>query len=60
VFFRISRPRALLDAIPERMRELGVLVNPEENGMMRFVTHFGVTRADVDAAIDAFAKVIGK
>jgi len=60
VFFRISRPRAALDAIPAKMRELGVLVNPEENGMMRFVTHCDVTKADVDRAIGLFAQVIGK
>ncbi|HWQ57628.1 MAG TPA: GntG family PLP-dependent aldolase [Clostridia bacterium] len=60
VFFNIARPRAMLDAIPAKMKELGVLVNPEENGMMRFVTHYGVAKQDVDRAIDAFAQVIGK
>ncbi len=59
VFFRVDRPRAVLDALPEKMLEEGVLINPEELGEMRFVTHCGVTRAAIDRALAAFARCLG-
>lgn len=59
VFFRLKRERALIDALPDRMLEKGVLINGEELGHLRFVTHYGITREDVDRAIDAFADIIG-
>ncbi len=58
VFFRIDSPRAVLDALPDRMRAAGVLINGEELGEMRFVTHIGVTRANIDYALDAFTNCI--
>ena len=59
VFFRVDRPRAVLDALPEKMLEEGVLINPEELGEMRFVTHCCVTRAAIDRALAAFARCLG-
>lgn len=59
VFFRLKRERAAIDALPDRMLEKGVLINGEELGHLRFVTHYGITREDVDRAIDAFADIIG-
>jgi len=59
VFFRLKRERAAIDALPDRMLEKGVLINGEELGHLRFVTHYGITREDVDQAIDAFADIIG-
>lgn len=59
VFFRVDRPRAVLDALPEKMLEEGVLINHEELGEMRFVTHCGVTRAAIDRALAAFARCLG-
>jgi threonine aldolase len=59
VFFRLKRERSLIDALPDRMLERGVLINGEELGYLRFVTHYGIAREDVDRAIDAFADIIG-
>jgi threonine aldolase len=59
VFFRLKRERAAIDALPDRMLKKGVLINGEELGHLRFVTHYGITREDVDRAIDAFADIIG-
>ena len=60
VFFGVKRERAVIDALPERMLEKGILINAEELGHLRFVTHYGITKKDVDQAIDAFADIIGK
>ncbi len=60
VFFGVKRERAAIDALPERMLEKGILINAEELGHLRFVTHYGITKKDVDQAIDAFADIIGK
>ena len=52
VFFAIDRPAELLDALPERMKARGVKINGSESGgLMRFVTHNGVSRADIDEAL---------
>lgn len=60
VFFGVKRERAAIDALPERMLEKGILINAEELGHLRFVTHYGITKKDVDQAIDAFADIIGE
>ncbi len=60
VFFHVDRPREVIDALPGKMLEQGILVNPEELGYFRFVTHCGIDRADADKALDALAQIIGK
>lgn len=60
VFFKISMPRAFLDALPARLQQKGILINAEELGEFRFVTHNDVTADDVAFAVDALAAEIAK
>jgi threonine aldolase len=57
VFASLGRPAAGL--VPRLARE-GVLANPEGShpDLLRFVTHLDVSRADVDAALSAVARVL--
>lgn len=59
VFFRLARPRDVIDSLPDRLKEQGILINGEELGELRFVTHNGVSRGDVDRALDIFESIIG-
>ncbi len=58
VFFQLNRDGAFLDALPERMKEKGVLINGVELGELRFVTNNDVSRGDVDKAVDALASLL--
>ncbi len=58
VFFRLDRPAAVLANLPERMREKGIKINSFDGCEGRFVTHYGITRADVDTAADALAQLL--
>lgn len=60
VFFKLDRDEKLRVALPDLMLEKGVIIGGEELGEFRFVTHYGVTRSDVDRAVDAFAALIGR
>lgn len=59
VFFRLDRPQALKDALPEKMLVHGIKINGEEDGLFRFVTQNGVSREDIDKALEVFASLIG-
>jgi threonine aldolase len=59
VFFKADRSAELLDRLPEKMQEKGVLINGVEYGELRFVTSNDVSRADVDYAVNTFAALIG-
>ncbi len=53
----------LTDAIPareleERLKKHAVLINATGEKRMRAVTHYGITREDLDKALDAFAKAL--
>ena len=58
VFFKLDRDTAFLDALPERMKEKGVLINGVELGELRFVTNNDVSRGDVDKAVAALASLL--
>ena len=60
VFFKLDRDEKLRAALPDLMMEKGIIIGGEELGEFRFVTHYGVSRADVDRAIDEFEALIGK
>lgn len=59
VFFRLDADRALIESLPARMKEKGVLINSEDQGEFRFVTHCDLSRADIDRALDIFFEIIG-
>lgn len=54
-------PEALMDAqaFVEGLRREGVLVNPPRGRRVRFVTHWGVTARQVEAAGEAVRRVLG-
>ncbi len=58
VFFRLDRPVSALAALPARMREKGVKINGFEGTEGRFVTHYGVSREDVDIAVAVLAELV--
>ncbi|MCL2191049.1 MAG: beta-eliminating lyase-related protein [Treponema sp.] len=51
VFFSLSRPP---DAgkIAGRFREHGILINPPENGVYRFVTHYWIGDKEIETIVD--------
>ncbi len=58
VFFKLDRPAALKDALPDMMKEKGVIISPEELGEFRFVTSNDVSAKDVEYAVSTFASLI--
>lgn len=60
VFFKLKRERVILDSLPDKMRDEGILINGEEQGELRFVTHYGISKKDVELAVKAFSNIIGK
>ena len=58
VFFKLDRPTALKDALPDMMKEKGVIISPEELGEFRFVTNNDVSAKDVEYAVSTFASLI--
>jgi threonine aldolase len=58
VFFKLDRPAALKDALPDMMKEKGVIISPEELGEFRFVTNNDVSAKDVEYAVSTFAPLI--
>jgi threonine aldolase len=55
VVFRVERDRA---AFVDALRRRGVLVVPYPHGQVRAVTHYGVERPDIEAAIGAFRQAL--
>jgi threonine aldolase len=57
VVFKVARDRgAFIDALARR----GVLVVAYPHGQVRAVTHYGVERADIEAAITAFREALAE
>ncbi|TCW32814.1 low-specificity L-threonine aldolase [Gulbenkiania mobilis] len=54
VWFRFSG-HVYTTALMASLADAGILANPPENGMMRFVTHWQVGRAEVDRVVAAVA-----
>jgi len=51
VFFKIS-PKPDAARLVAAMRADGIVMSPDENGIFRFVTHYWVTRDDIDYAVE--------
>lgn len=60
VFFEI--PSEMIDAntFVQDLDKLGVRVNPPRGGRFRMVTHYGVTREDIDYTLQSIKEVIGR
>lgn len=58
VFFKLDRSAELKSALPEKMKQHGILINPEELGEFRFVTNNDVSAKDVEFAAGTFASLL--
>ncbi|NLG27554.1 MAG: threonine aldolase, partial [Chloroflexi bacterium] len=52
------RSRTPLEAVSKALAAEGVKINPFSAHDFRAVTHYGIERADIDAALTAFGKVM--
>lgn len=59
VFFELWRSDMTPTELSERLREQGVLVSPKGGRWLRAVTHYGIEAEDIEAALDAFRRVLG-
>ncbi|OPJ56832.1 low-specificity L-threonine aldolase [Alkalithermobacter paradoxus] len=60
VFFDISKIEHNPRQIAEKFYEKGIKVNPPEDGLMRFVTNYWVSKRDIDYVVDTFKDIIKK
>lgn len=58
VFFKLDRSAELKATLPEKMKQHGILINPEELGEFRFVTNNDVSAKDVEFAAGTFASLL--
>ena len=58
LFFKLDRSAELKAALPEKMKQHGILINPEELGEFRFVTNNDVSAKDVEFAAGTFASLL--
>ena len=58
IFFKLDRSAELKAALPEKMKQHGILINPEELGEFRFVTNNDVSAKDVEFAAGTFASLL--
>lgn len=57
VFFKITDAKLAGSFRPELFLEHGFCINPPENGVMRFVTHYHITKNDIDQMIEFIIKL---
>lgn len=57
VWFRLAST-VPVDTLMARLLEAGIKANPPENGLMRLVTHWQVSRADIDRLLAVFRSVL--
>jgi threonine aldolase len=60
VVFDVDGEAAGARKFNEAMRERGVLFSPREPGSFRAVTHYGISRADIDRAVAMAAQAAGE
>ena len=58
VFFKLDRSAELKAALPGKMKQHGILINPEELGEFRFVTNNDVSAKDVEFVAGTFASLL--
>ncbi|MCR4425707.1 MAG: aminotransferase class I/II-fold pyridoxal phosphate-dependent enzyme [Firmicutes bacterium] len=58
VFVNAANVPGGADALVARMKENGVIVNAPSRGRFRMVTHYGITRHDIEMAIEAVKRAL--
>jgi threonine aldolase len=59
VFFGLKNKRASLDDLVETLEGEGIQVLTAGSDKIRAVTHYGITRADIDSALTVIQRVLG-
>ena len=57
VFFKLKDYPLDSAALVKYMAENGVIINGEDNGIMRYVTHAYVSREEIDKVVDLMKSV---
>ena len=57
VFFKVTDEKLLACLTPEIFAREGILINPEEDGLFRFATHYYIDKEDIDKTIDFIIKI---
>ncbi|SDC91016.1 low-specificity L-threonine aldolase [Geotoga petraea] len=52
VFFKIDKNKYKIDDMVDFFRKRNIIINPEENGYMRFVTHYWIKNEDIEHVIE--------
>lgn len=60
VLFDIDNPQMTAFTLSEEMKKYGVLIHAIGNNKVRLVTHLDVTSEEIEFALEAFEKVLGK
>ncbi len=60
VFFEMNFPGLDYTRFVEEMRNKGILINNAENGVMRYVTHYWVSKEDIVFVAEAMKTVLAK
>ena len=57
IFFKVTDEKLLACLTPEIFAREGILINPEEDGLFRFATHYYIDKEDIDKTIDFIIKI---
>ncbi len=60
VFFEVPSKMIAANKLVQDLDNLGVRVNPPRGRRVRMVTHYGVTREDIDYTLESIREVIGR
>lgn len=60
VFFDLSELKYDGDQFVKEMEEAGIIINPSENGLYRFVTNYWVNTEDIEYVIETMKKILAK
>jgi threonine aldolase len=58
VFFDMTETGLSSDCVVEKFHENGIKINGEEDGVMRFVTHYWITEEDINFAVTLLKSLI--
>ncbi|ABW19871.1 low-specificity L-threonine aldolase [Alkaliphilus oremlandii] len=58
VYFNIRVPHKNVENLEEILYSKGIKINPPENGLLRFVTHYWITEEDISYIVDTLKEVL--
>ncbi len=59
VYFKLAREGSTPSQFAERLAATGVRVLPVDSRRLRAVTHYPITKGDIEAALEAFSSAVG-